>query len=132
MNTVPLLFKTACQTVGSIAPKLFAVEPFARIINRNIHHMCSKQYSYSLSNIYTKQSCSALLQPSSTTYNLTCGLKMKTILHRRCRSCIVLWRNDRKYVMCKAKPRHNQVQRKKQEYKTWILTHASQSKVREW
>lgn len=126
------LFRTACQRVGSIAPKIPLMEPFARIINRNMHHMCNKQYSPNLSNMYTNKISSPLLQPSLPMLNFMCGLKMKTVLKRRCRSCLLMWKNGRKYIICKAKPKHNQVERKKKEYNTWILTHATQSKFREW
>ncbi|KOC60398.1 54S ribosomal protein c83.06c, mitochondrial [Habropoda laboriosa] len=126
------LFRIACHTVGSIAPKVPPVESLTRIINRNMHYICNKQNSYSLPNMCTNQISSVLLQPSLPTYNLTSGFKMKTILHRRCHKCLRMWKNDRQYIICKEHPRHNQVQRKKHDYKTWILTFASQSKVREW
>ncbi|CAL7939790.1 unnamed protein product [Xylocopa violacea] len=126
------LFKTVCQTLVSLAPKMSLIEPCTRVINRNMHYMCNKQYSYNLSNVCTNKTSSTLLQPLLPMYNFACGLKMKTILKRRCKSCIICWKNDRKYVICKEKPRHNQVERKKEACSTWILTSASQSKVREW
>lgn len=126
------LFRTTCQTIKFMAPKLSSMEPFTKIIHRNMHHICDKQYSNNLSNMYMNKISSILLQPSLPMYNVICGLKMKTILKRRCKHCLLMWRNDRAYIKCKVKPKHNQVERKKKEYKTWILTHASQSKVREW
>lgn len=123
------LFRTTYQTVGFIAPKVSSVESFTRYINNNIYHTCNKQYS-NLSSM--NKITSKLLQPLLPIYNFTCGLKTKTILHRRCRHCLLMWKNDRKYIMCKAKPRHNQVERVKKEKNTWILTHATQSKIREW
>lgn len=132
MNISPL-FRTMYQTVGSIAPRIMPVKSLTSMINRNVHHMCNGQYLHHLSSIcLNKASSMGLLQPSVPLYNLACGLKMKTVLHRRCKSCLLLWKNDRKYIICKKHPRHNQVERKKQPYKTWILTSVSQKPIREW
>ncbi|CAK9833839.1 54S ribosomal protein c83.06c, mitochondrial [Anthophora retusa] len=126
------LFRITYRTIGSIGPKIPSMESFTTIINRNMHYICNKKNPYSLSNMCTNIINPVLLQPSLPMYNLIRGLKMKTILHKRCKYCLKLWVNGRMYIKCKAHPRHNQVQRKKQEYNTWILTHATQSKVREW
>lgn len=125
------LFRSTCQTIGFIAPKLSSVESFTRIINNNIHHTYNKQYS-NFSSMHVNKITSKLLQPLLPIYNVTCGLKTKTLLHRRCKHCLLMWKNDRKYIICKAKPRHNQMERVKREKNTWILTHATQSKIREW
>lgn len=125
------IFRTTCQTIGFIVPKLSSVESFTRIINNNIHQTCNKQYS-NFSNMYANKITSKLLQPLLPIYNFTCSLKTKTLLHRRCKHCLLMWKNGRKYIICKVKPRHNQVERVKKEKNTWILTHATQSKIREW
>lgn len=125
MNVSPL-FRTVYQTINFIAARITWMTPC-----RNINSMCIRECLHSWSGT-TKLRSSGLLQPSIPMYNSTCGLKMKTVLHRRCKHCIVFWKEDRKYIMCKEHPRHNQVQRKKLPYKTWILTHACQKPVREW
>lgn len=130
MNLCPLL-RSTCQTLKCFSSKISSMEPFSRIINRNMHYICNEKYTNNLSSTYMNKITSILLQPSLPMYNVTCGLKMKTILKRRCRSCLLMWKNDRKYVLCKEHPRHNQVERKKKEYKTWIFTHATQGK-RKW
>lgn len=122
------LVRTACRSVGSIAPRVST----EFTINRNIHHICNKRSPSNYSSTSMSNTSPALLQSSTPIYNAVCGLKMKTVLQRRCRHCILMYKNDRAFIKCKAKPRHNQVERKKKEYNTWILTSASQSKRREW
>ncbi|OAD58512.1 hypothetical protein WN48_11244 [Eufriesea mexicana] len=130
MNLCPLLWST-CKTLKLFSSKIPSMEPFSRIINCNMHYICNEQYTNNLSSTCTNKITSILLQPALPMYNVTCGLKMKTILKRRCKSCLLITKNDRKYILCKERPRHNQVERKKSEYKTWILTHATQGK-RKW
>ena len=130
---VSSLFRTACQNIGSIIPRISSVEPVRNILSRKMHHMCNKSYFYDLSNTYTnKIGPVGLLQPVLPMYNLTCGLKMKTVLHRRCKYCILMWRNGRKYIKCKAMGRHNQVERKPKIYQIWKVTHATHGKPRDW
>lgn len=124
------LFRRVCQNIGSVIPRM-PVEPVTNTINRKMHYICNRSNLCNLSNT-NKINTPTLLQPSLLMYNLTCGLKMKTVLQRRCKSCLLMWKNDRKYIICKDRPRHNQVQRKKKSYNTWILTHATQGRVREW
>lgn len=127
------LFKTSCQTIKRVTSlRLSSTEQLTKIINRNMHHLFDKQYSNNLSNVHKSKISSILLQPLLPIYNIVCGLKMKTVLRRRCKYCVLMWRNDRAYIKCREKPRHNQVERKKKEYKTWIVTYGTQTKVREW
>ncbi|XP_076172638.1 mitochondrial ribosomal protein L36 [Ptiloglossa arizonensis] len=129
---IPSVFKTICRTISSVDTKILSVKPLPNIANRTMH-MCHRQYLNDAASIHTnKISSMHILQPFVPLYNHICGLKMKTVLHRRCKSCIEMWKNDRKYIKCKAHPRHNQVQRKKQPYNTWILTFASQKPQRDW
>lgn len=114
------LFRNVCQGVSSIAV-------------RTMYHMTTKQCTSNLTNTFSnKIALGNLLQPFVPMYNITCGLKMKTVLHRRCLKCRVIWKEDRKYIICKAHPRHNQVERKKKPYNTWMLTFASQKRERDW
>ncbi|GAB0100238.1 Ribosomal protein [Sergentomyia squamirostris] len=73
-----------------------------------------------------------LTTPSSPLVNLVCGFKVKGRLKRRCKDCYFVYRQQRLFVICKTHPRHKQMAMKKKEKNTWILTSASQSKVREW
>uniref|UniRef100_A0A1L8E122 Ribosomal protein n=1 Tax=Nyssomyia neivai TaxID=330878 RepID=A0A1L8E122_9DIPT len=73
-----------------------------------------------------------LICQGSPLLNLVCGFKVKGKLKRRCKDCYFVWRQQRLYVICKTHPRHKQMAMKKKEHNTWILTNASQSKVREW
>ncbi|KZC13507.1 hypothetical protein WN55_05058 [Dufourea novaeangliae] len=77
-------------------------------------------------------SSKTLLQTIVPMYNITCNMKTKTVLHRRCKYCVLHWKEGVKYVKCKVSPRHNQVQRMKQPRNTWILTFASQKPIRDW
>lgn len=66
---------------------------------------------------------SSLLQQVAT-------LKVKGRLRRRCKDCYIVFRQQRAYVMCPTHGRHKQMSMKKREKSTWILTHATQSKIR--
>lgn len=64
--------------------------------------------------------------------NLNRGMKQFGRLRRRCKDCYFVMRHERLYVMCKTHPRHKQMQMKKKDKNTWILTDATQSKQRAW
>ncbi|KAL0822532.1 hypothetical protein ABMA28_004579 [Loxostege sticticalis] len=73
-----------------------------------------------------------LLTPCTPMINPVCNLKIKGRVRRRCKSCYFVIRDERLYVMCPKFPRHKQAAMKPKPINTWILTHASQSKVRPW
>jgi large subunit ribosomal protein L36 len=60
----------------------------------------------------------------------TCGFKVKGRLRRRCKDCYFVMKDERLLVLCKTHPRHKQMAMQKKPKNTWILTHATQSKVR--
>lgn len=62
----------------------------------------------------------------------TCGFKVKVKLRKRCKDCYFTVRKGRKMVLCNTHPRHKLKERQKQKHNTWILTHATQSKIRPW
>ncbi|KAB0790951.1 hypothetical protein PPYR_02751 [Photinus pyralis] len=62
----------------------------------------------------------------------TCSFKTKGILKRRCKACYFIMRFNRLFVLCDKHPRHKQMQMVKKERNTWMLSHATQSKVRPW
>uniref|UniRef100_A0A182P6C0 Ribosomal protein n=1 Tax=Anopheles epiroticus TaxID=199890 RepID=A0A182P6C0_9DIPT len=64
--------------------------------------------------------------------NFVCGFKVKGRLKRRCKDCYFVMRQERLYVICKTHPRHKQMSMKKHDHNTWILTDATQGKVRAW
>lgn len=78
----------------------------------------------------------SLLQPTvllggvSSLLQQVATLKVKGRLRRRCKDCYIVLRQQRAYVMCPTHGRHKQMSMKKREKSTWILTHATQSKVR--
>ncbi|EDW30144.1 GL22482 [Drosophila persimilis] len=71
-----------------------------------------------------------LLTPVSTLLQQVAGFKVKGRLKRRCKDCYIVVRQERGYVICPTHPRHKQMSMKKRDYKSWILTHATQSKER--
>ncbi|XP_023295662.1 39S ribosomal protein L36, mitochondrial [Lucilia cuprina] len=83
-----------------------------------------------LSPISVVGSLQRLLAPVSSLINQVAGFKVKGRLKRRCKDCYIVVRQQRHYVICPTHPRHKQMSMKKREYKSWILTHATQSKVR--
>lgn len=73
-----------------------------------------------------------LLQPSVNAVNVVRGMKQKGHLRLRCKDCYFVRRQERLYVMCKTKGRHKQMSMKTKPKNTWILTDATQSKLRAW
>lgn len=73
-----------------------------------------------------------LLQPSVNAFNIIRGMKIKGHLRLRCKDCYFVRREQRLYVMCKSKGRHKQMAMKTKPKNTWILTDATQSKLRAW
>ncbi|KAK9872059.1 hypothetical protein WA026_015306 [Henosepilachna vigintioctopunctata] len=75
---------------------------------------------------------SKFLLPRVVDFIPSCGFKVKATVRRRCKDCYIVKRQERWYNLCKTHPRHKQMSMKKSERKTWILTHATQGKVRPW
>ncbi|CAH2244392.1 jg25341 [Pararge aegeria aegeria] len=73
-----------------------------------------------------------LLPVCLPTMDFISGFKVKGRVKRRCKSCYFVNRQERLYVICPERPRHKQMAKKPKPLNTWILTHASQSKVRPW
>ncbi|KAL6255300.1 hypothetical protein P5V15_013640 [Pogonomyrmex californicus] len=130
MNT-GLTLKSMYQAINFMVPKLLTIPTIQNVVTHKIHHICDRQKLSSPCNILN-HNASFLLQPVLPMYNSVCGLKAKGRLQLRCKDCYFLCKDERWYVMCKTHPRHKQVKIKKKEYKTWILTWASQSKIRGW
>lgn len=126
-----LILRSVGQTINSMVPKILTIPTTQNILAHRIHYMCNKEKLSSLSSLFNRNTC-FLLRPVLPIYNSICGLKTKGRLQLRCKNCYYLCKNERWYVMCHKHPRHKQVQIKKREYKTWIVTSASQSKVRGW
>jgi len=124
-----LMLRSVYQAIDTVVPKILTIQTMQNILAHRIHYTCREKLSSqnSLSNCNTH-----FLSPVLPTYNLVCGMKSKGRLQLRCKDCYYLCKDERWYVMCKTHPRHKQVQIKKREYKTWILTWASQSKIRGW
>ena len=73
-----------------------------------------------------------LLQPAAVSLNFERGFKVKGRLKRRCKDCYFVVRDERLYNICKTHPRHKQMAMKKKDKNTWILTDATQGKIRAW
>lgn len=73
-----------------------------------------------------------LLKTVTPLINPNCGFKVKGKLKRRCKDCYFVVRGERLYNICKTHPRHKQMAMKKDDDKSWIITHATQSKVRSY
>ncbi|KAL5290820.1 hypothetical protein ACFFRR_010292 [Megaselia abdita] len=70
------------------------------------------------------------LTPVTSVVSQIAGFKVKGRLKKRCKDCYFVVREERLYVICPTHPRHKQMSMQKKDYNTWILTHATQSKVR--
>lgn len=95
---------------------------------RNFSALSSNTISYASPTPLTPQ----LLQPTSLIMNFDRGFKVKGKLKLRCKDCYFIHRHERRYVLCKAHPRHKQMSMKRREKTTWILTDATQSPRRAW
>lgn len=74
----------------------------------------------------------SLLSPTNFNLVQTCGFKVKGKPRRRCKDCFFVVREQRVFVLCKSSPRHKQMSMVKDPRNTWMLSHATQSKVRPW
>lgn len=72
------------------------------------------------------------LKPSLPTLSFKCTYKIRGKPKLRCQDCYKVIRDGRLYVECKSLGRHKQTEMKKKPRTTWILAHATQSKVRPW
>lgn len=79
-----------------------------------------------------KKNTERILPTFLPTINPVCGFKVKGRVRRRCKSCYFVCRQERVYVICPEHPRHKQMAMKAKPLNTYILTHASQSKLRPW
>lgn len=96
----------------------------------SLFHLLAKQTTI---NSATNQCFeSKLLIPISPLIVPNCGFKVKGRLKRRCKDCYFVVRQKRLFVICETHPRHKQMSMIPKEKNTWILTHATMGKVRQW
>lgn len=74
----------------------------------------------------------SILKPTNFNITPNCGFKAVGFVKRRCKDCYMVKRQNRLYNICEKHPRHKQMQIAKKPKNTWILTHATQSKIRPW
>ncbi len=99
---------------------------FHCIIGSTIHRIASLTPTTSVTN-----SPSSILQSfSPPLLQQSCGFKVKGLLKRRCKDCYYVVRQSRGYIICKTHPRHKQMAMVKRPEHKWILTDATQSKIR--
>lgn len=75
---------------------------------------------------------SALLTCATPSLTQTSGFKVMGKVRLRCKDCYFVRRQERLYVICKTHGRHKQMASVKSPRNTWILSHATQGKVRPW
>uniref|UniRef100_A0A182NWS0 Ribosomal protein n=1 Tax=Anopheles dirus TaxID=7168 RepID=A0A182NWS0_9DIPT len=127
--------RCAC-TVALVPRSAEQILPGASITGASFHSLAQPSRPSPLANQCTKQALghqtSLLQSPAVPLLSLVSGFKVKGRLKRRCKDCYFVMRQERLYVICKTHPRHKQMSMKKHERNTWILTDATQSKVRAW
>ncbi|CAG4950192.1 unnamed protein product [Colias eurytheme] len=114
--------------LSSMLQRLFTLAKSVSGISKALGNAMATNYSIAHDTLNSAK----LLQVQLPIINPVCTLKVKGRVQRRCRSCYLVYRQERLYNMCKEHPRHKQVLRAPKPHNTWILTHASQSKVRPW
>jgi large subunit ribosomal protein L36 len=85
-----------------------------------------------MNSMVVKNEGSQLLTPTVPVLSFSCGFKVKQKLKRRCKGCYFVVRRGRLYVICETHPRHKQMSMKAPDEVHWIISHASQSRVRPW
>jgi large subunit ribosomal protein L36 len=122
-----------------LQPAIFAQQKSINSINNSLRSFSvfsSNMIERNVTAVPAASNCSllttSLLQPSSVALNFDRGMKQMGRLKRRCKDCYFVMRQERLYVMCKTHGRHKQMQMKKKPKNTWILTDATQSKLRAW
>lgn len=131
-----MFFQTVRYACKTMLPQLSAVPNKSTLMasvmtSRSFHLLSSSVASRLQTNILAATS-TLLPAPTLPQLTQTCGMKQKGILRRRCKACYFVRREGRLYNMCPAHPRHKQQQMMKSPKNSWILTHATQSKVRPW
>lgn len=109
------------STINIITKKSIPISPFLQNGQNKFYHILSRTISPL-----------PMLTPTIPAIVQNCGFKVKGHLKRRCKDCYFVTREQRQYVICPTHPRHKQMAMKKKEKNTWILTHATQGKYREW
>lgn len=127
-----IILRSLHRVFSSTVSNILSIRNVQDVTARNMYYICDRQKLNHIQSNLSGHDTSNLLQPILPTYNPVCGFKAKGKLQLRCKDCYFLAKNERWFVLCKTHPRHKQVQIKKKEYKTWILTSASQSKIRGW
>jgi len=79
------------------------------------------------SNVMSGGPSGSFLHPTNISLNLYAGIKHMGKLTLRCRHCYFAIKDEQKYVMCTAKPRHYAAEKQPgKKRKAFILTHATQ------
>lgn len=130
-RTLLPLTNAVAATHTSLAPKM----PITTTLMSRSYHLLSSSSSVAnrlQTNVFA--SATGLLQAAAAVpqFTQTCGFKVKGVLRRRCKDCFFVQRQGRLYNICFTHPRHKQMAMQKKPKNTWILTHATQSKVRPW
>lgn len=99
------------------------------VLSRSLHILLGANPAVNLQ----LMSVPKLLTPTASPQLMqTCGFKVKGRLKRRCRDCYFVMREGRLFNLCPTHPRHKQMGIKVHPRVNWIVTHATQSKVRPW
>lgn len=136
LTAINLTLKVGVQIINKNSDKIKMISML-----KNTLHICRTglnvlNQSSRLNHVLTSPAAmgqnSNFLAPFVPEFVSKCGLKVKGLPRRRCKDCFFVTRDERLYVECKTHPRHKQVQIAKNPKNTWILTHATQGKVRPW
>ncbi|XP_024214419.1 large ribosomal subunit protein bL36m [Halyomorpha halys] len=114
-----------------ISPLLRAISNF-NVVSRSLSIFRSSAPAFNSLGLKSNDTFTPFLSPQLPILSQVCGFKVKLKLRKRCKDCYFVIREQRAYVICHTHPRHKQKSMVKKPRYTWILTHASQSKVRPW
>lgn len=134
LQSVRNICKSILPQIGSFVTRTAFSQPspvHTAVAIRSFHLLMPTTTSH-VHNNFIGMGKSLLAAPPLPQFTQRCGFKVKGRLRRRCKDCYFIMREGRLYNLCNTHPRHKQMSMVKKPKNTWIITHATQSKVRPW
>lgn len=97
------------------------------LVQRSLHILSSPRTSFGVVAQPSLLAATGLPQ-----MNQIAGFKVKAIVKRRCRDCFLVAHEGRVYNLCETHPRHKVMSMKKRPKSEYMLSHATQHKIRPW
>lgn len=127
------VYKLCSSQITSVIPKVNILQATKIPQPRCFHMFAPIQMNTIANNCLGQQSAPKMLTvPNVPQLIQSCGMKARMSVRRRCRDCYLVVRGAVLYNMCPTHPRHKQMKKHPKLGHIWILSHATQSKIRPW